>query len=101
MAKEGTKSNAFAFKMTEKTLQKWTIIQLAAFLPLVLSVAFLIKFRGSILGTITFFLILIVGIILPQIYKDLTQSHLQLQSEINKLRQQRNEKDASPEASDS
>jgi len=55
MAKEGTKSNAFAFKMTEKTLQKWTIIQLAAFLPLVLSVAFLIKFRGSILGTITFF----------------------------------------------
>ena len=101
MSKEGTKGSNFAFKMSEKTLQKWKIIQLAAFLPLVLSVAFLIKFRGSILGTITFFLILIVGIILPQIYKDITQSHLQLQSELNKLRHQKDEKESSPEASDS
>ena len=42
----------------------------------------MIRFKGSILGTIVFFLILIVGILLPQIYRDLIQSHLILREEI-------------------
>jgi len=102
MAQDEKKKSVFMFEMSEKTLQKWTVIQIAAILPLLLSVVFLLKFKGSILGTIAFFLILIVGIILPQVYKDMTQSHLQLQNEIKNLRPQPSEKQSvSEEASDS
>ena len=48
----------------------------------------MLRFRGSILGTIIFFLILIVGIILPQVYRDLLQSHLSIRRDLEKLQKQ-------------
>lgn len=76
----------FAKEITEKAVQKWRMVQYAAILPLLLSVVLLFMFKGSILGTIVFFLILIVGILLPQVYRDLTQSHLILLEEISALK---------------
>lgn len=80
------KAGIFSREITEKTVQKWRMVQFAAILPLLLSVVLLIRFKGSILGTIVFFLILIVGILLPQIYRDLIQSHLILREEIDAMK---------------
>jgi hypothetical protein len=82
------KKGILSIEISERTVQKWRAIQTAAILPLILAVAFLFKFKGSTAGVIVFFLILIVGIILPQIYLDLTRSHLQLQKEIEEVRKQ-------------
>jgi len=76
------KGGIFSREITEKTVQKWRMVQFVAILPLLLSVVLLFRFKGSILGTIVFFLILIIGILLPQIYRDLIQSHLILREEI-------------------
>ena len=80
------KTGIFSREITEKTVQKWRMVQFAAILPLLLSVVLMIRFKGSILGTIVFFLILIVGILLPQIYRDLIQSHLILREEIEAMK---------------
>jgi len=80
------KKSLFSNEISERTLQKWRAVQTAALLPLLLSVVFLIKFKGSMLGAVVFFLILIVGIILPQIYRDFMRAHLQLQKEIEELK---------------
>lgn len=80
------KGGIFGKDITEKTIQKWRMVQMAAILPLALAVVLLVRFKGSILGTIVFFLILIVGILLPQIYRDLIQSHLILREEIEALK---------------
>ena len=80
------KGGIFKKEITEKTIQKWRMVQMAAILPLALSVVLLFRFKGSILGTIVFFLILIVGILLPQMYRDLIQSHLILREEIEALK---------------
>jgi hypothetical protein len=80
------KGGIFSREITEKTIQKWRMVQMAAILPLALSVVLLIRFKGSIVGTIVFFLILIVGILLPQIYRDLIQSHLILRNEIESMK---------------
>ena len=86
------KQEPFTGEITEKTLFKWKLIQMAAILPLVLSVVFLLKFRGSILGVIMFFLMLIVGVILPQVYRDFIQSHLTLKEEIRSLQEKLSER---------
>jgi hypothetical protein len=84
----------FAREITERTVQKWRMVQIAAILPLALSVVLLLRFRGSVIGTVVFFLILIVGILLPQIYRDLIQSHLILREEIEALKAKGGPKDA-------
>jgi len=76
------KGGIFSREITEKTIQKWRMVQFVAILPLLVSVVLMIRFKGSILGTIVFFLILIVGILLPQIYRDLITSHLILREEM-------------------
>jgi hypothetical protein len=84
----------FSREITEKTVQKWRMLQFVAILPLLLSVVLLFRFKGSILGTIVFFLILIIGILLPQIYRDLIQSHLILREEIEASRGKEAAKDS-------
>jgi len=83
-----TSFSLFSREVSEKTVQKWRVIQIASLLPLIVSVALLFRFKGSILGTIAFFLLLIVGVLLPQIYRDLVQSHLILKGEIDQLRKE-------------
>ena len=52
---------------------------MAALFPLILTGVFMIYFKeASALGIVAFFLILIVGILLPQIRADLTLSHIAL-----------------------
>ena len=82
MSHHNQKGGIFSRELTEKAVQKWRMVQFAAILPLLLSVVLMFRFKGSILGTIVFFLVLIVGILLPQIYRDLIQSHLILREEI-------------------
>ena len=86
MTQQIQRGGIFAKDITEKTVQKWRMVQIVAILPLVLSVFLMIRFKGSVLGTIVFFLILIVGILLPQIYRDLIQSHLILKEEIQAIK---------------
>ena len=74
--------------ITEKNLEKWKMIQVVSLLPLLLSIALMFYFKGSMLGTIMFFLILIVGILLPQVCRNVVESHLILLEEIRELRRQ-------------
>jgi hypothetical protein len=88
------KGGIFAREITDKSVQKWRMVQYAAILPLLVSVVLLLRFKGSILGTIVFFLILIVGILLPQVYRDLITSHLVLREEIAAMKGREAPKDA-------
>ena len=78
------KATRLAF--TERTLQRWRMIQIISLLPLLVSVVLMIYFRGSMLGTVVFFLVLIVGVVLPQICRNVIESHLILLEEIESLR---------------
>jgi len=83
MAHHEKRGGIFTGEISERTVQKWRVVQIAAILPLILSVVLMLRFKGSILGTVVFFLILIVGILLPQIYRDLILSHIILQEQID------------------
>jgi hypothetical protein len=80
------KATRLAF--TERTLQRWRMIQIIALLPLIVSVVLMFYFQGSMLGTIMFFLVLIVGVVLPQICRNVIESHLLLMEEIENLRKE-------------
>ena len=74
--------------ITEKNLQKWKMIQVVSLLPLLLSIALMFFFKGSMVGTIMFFLLLIVGIVLPQVCQNVVESHVILLEQIRGLRRQ-------------
>ena len=74
--------------ITEKNLQKWKMIQVVSLLPLLLSIVLMFFFKGSTVGTVMFFLILIVGIVLPQVCRNVVESHLILLEEIRGLQRQ-------------
>ena len=80
------KATRLAF--TERTLQRWRMIQVISLLPLLVSVVLMLYFEGSMLGTIVFFLVLIVGVVLPQICRNVIESHLILLEEIAALRKE-------------
>ena len=80
------KATRLAF--TERTLQRWRMIQVISLLPLLVSVVLMLYFKGSMLGTIVFFLVLIVGVVLPQICRNVIESHLILLEEIESLRKE-------------
>ena len=94
MSHHVNRGGIFTGEISEKTVQKWRVVQIAAILPLILSVVLLFRFKGSILGTIVFFLILIVGILLPQIYRDLILSHIILKEKIDSAKGAEGPKDA-------
>ena len=80
------KATRLAF--TERTLQRWRMIQIVSLLPLFVSVFLMLYFKGYMLGTIVFFLVLIVGVVLPQICRNVIESHLILLEEIEALRKE-------------
>ena len=80
------KATRLAF--TEKSLQRWRMIQIISLLPLLVSVVLMLYFKGARLGTIVFFLVLIVGVVLPQICRNVIESHLILLEEIESLRKE-------------
>jgi len=90
----GTKAKASLFlgEVTERTLRRWRIIQIAAIFPMIVLVVLLFYFRGSMLGTLAFFLLFTVGIVVPQVYRDMIQSHLVLEEKVAKILQSKTEK---------
>ena len=74
-----------SFYISEANLRRWKTIKMVALLPLILSIVLMFFFKGSMLGTILFFLILIVGVVLPQICENQVRSHLLLKEQIDQL----------------
>ena len=66
-----------------KAFKRWRNIQVGSLLPLILIGTLMIYFKEpSVLGIVSFFLILIVGVLLPQMRADLILSHLVLTKEL-------------------
>jgi hypothetical protein len=65
-----------------KGLRRWRLIQVASIFPMLLCVAFMFYFReASELGIMAFFLILIVGVMFPEVKGDIAQIHVILREE--------------------
>lgn len=63
--------------------RKWRMLQIAALLPLIVIAALMIYYKTAPgLGVLAFFLVLIVGVLLPQLKADSILSHLILKQEI-------------------
>lgn len=84
-----SRNSLFDRDLSERTILKYRNIQLVAILPLVLFVVLLFYFRGSYLGILAFFTLFIIGIIVPQIYRDMIRSHLVLKEKIEKALEQK------------
>jgi len=68
-----------------KALNRWKLVQIAAILPLTFTVVLMIYFRGAAeFHVVAFFLVLIVGVLMPQISGDLIHSHIVLRSDLSK-----------------
>jgi hypothetical protein len=66
-----------------KSLKMWRLIQVAALLPLILIGTLMIYFdQASPFGIVVFFLILVVGVIIPQLRGDLILSHFLITKEL-------------------
>lgn len=83
------RNSLFERDISERTALKFRNIQLAAILPLLLFVVLLFYFRGSYLGILAFFTLFIIGILVPQVYRDMIRSHLVLKEQIEKIREQK------------
>ncbi len=81
-----SRNSLFDRDLSERTILKYRNIQLAAILPLLLFVVLLFYFRGSYLGILAFFTLFIIGILVPQIYRDMIRSHLVLKEKIEKAK---------------
>jgi hypothetical protein len=84
-----SRNSLFERDLSERTIVKFRNIQLAAILPLLLFVVLLFYFRGSGLGILAFFILFIIGILVPQVYRDMIRSHLVLKEQIEKIREQK------------
>ena len=70
-------------KFNWKSFRIWRTVQIAALLPLILSGVLLLYFKEpSPLGIMAFFLVLIVGVLLPQMRSDMILSHIVLTREL-------------------
>ena len=69
--------------------KRWRIVQLAALLPILLSVAFMFYFKeASGVGIVMIFLVLIVGVLLPEVKADIAQSNLIIREELRELQRE-------------
>ena len=74
---------------TWREFRKWRMLQIAALLPLIVIATFMLYFKTAPpLGVVAFFLVLIVGVVLPQICRNVIESHLILLEEIESLRKE-------------
>ena len=68
---------------TWREFRKWRMLQIAALLPLIVIATFMLYFKTApALGVIAFFLVLIIGVLLPQLKADAVLSYLILKEEI-------------------
>jgi hypothetical protein len=68
---------------TWREFRRWRMLQIAALLPLIVIAAFMLYFKTApALGVIAFFMVLIIGVLLPQLKADSVLSYLILKEEI-------------------
>jgi hypothetical protein len=68
---------------TWREFRRWRMLQIAALLPLIVIAVFMLYFKTApALGVVAFFLVLIIGILLPQLKADSILSHFVLKEEI-------------------
>lgn len=68
-----------------KTFRRWRLIQVIAVLPLSITVVLMIYFKEApILFVVSFFLVLVVGVLMPQISADSILSHIVLREELRR-----------------
>ena len=69
------------------SIRRWIIIQVASLLPLSICVALIMYFRdASGLGLVCLFLLVIFGVLIPELKADTVQSHLILEAEQEEFR---------------
>jgi hypothetical protein len=78
---------AYIQKMTSETslknLKRWRMIQFASILPLVLCMAWMFYFReASEFGIVGFFLVLIIGVMFPEVKADLAATNFLFRQEL-------------------
>jgi hypothetical protein len=86
-------STAYGEEVTHQTalknLKRWRVIQLASVLPLLLCVVWIFYYReASGLGVMAFFLILVVGVMFPEVKGDIAHIHVVLKEEHQVLHQE-------------
>ena len=70
-----------------RSFERWKSIQLASILPLLLCTVWIFYFRiASESGIMTFFLILTVGVLIPEVKEDLTETHIIIREELAEQR---------------
>jgi len=71
-------------RFDQRILNRWRIIQISSLLPLTLIGSLMIYYEvNSRFGIVVFFLVLILGVIIPQLRGDLILSHLLLAKEFD------------------
>jgi hypothetical protein len=76
-------------EFTLRNLRRWRLIQVASILPLILCLVWMFYFRGSPeIGVMIFFLILVVGVLYPEVKGDIAQLHVILREEHIELRKE-------------
>jgi hypothetical protein len=72
-----------------KNLKRWRIIQLASVLPLMLCVVWIFYYQeATAFGIMAFFLILVVGVMFPEVKGDIAHIHVVLREEHQVLHQE-------------
>lgn len=72
-----------AKSFTWREFRRWRVLQIAALLPLIVIAGLMLFFKTAPgLGVIAFFLVLIIGVLLPQLKADSILSHMVLKEEI-------------------
>ena len=68
-----------------KAFRRWRSIQIVAILPLCMTVVLMIYYKEApVLFVVSFFLVLIIGVLMPQISGDSILSHIVLRDEFRK-----------------
>lgn len=68
-----------------ETFRRWRLVQIVALLPLAVTVVLMIYFRETpVLFVVAFFLVLVVGVLMPQISGESILSHIVLRDEFRK-----------------
>ena len=68
-----------------KTFRTWRLIQVVAILPLSMTVVLMIYFKEApVLFVVSFFLVLVIGVLMPQISAESILSHIVLREELRK-----------------
>ena len=80
-------SQVMTLETALKSSERWKTIQLASILPLFLCTVWIFYFQiASESGIMTFFLILTVGVLIPEVKGDLTETHIMLREELAEQR---------------